>query len=240
MQNQGLVTAPVHDVHEQVGKGILGKWTQKGHEAQNFSLSKADTEDLAIGLKKGNTLIATFHFSDEPKPHSLKILAQLQKQGIQLHMFTGDISSRAQNLVDKLGIPFTLRAQCTPEEKRAGILELKKKGLVTAMVGDGINDAPALASADVGLAFSHEEQTAASEAADVVLLGNNFELVAESIQISQKTIRIAQESILFGIGCSVIGMLFAAAGYIPPVVGAFIQEAIDVSVILNALRASRE
>jgi heavy metal translocating P-type ATPase len=240
VQHQGLVAATVSDVHEEVGKGILATWSGNDHAPQHFSLTKAESQDLAVALKKGKAVIAVFHFSDEPKPNSLKILAALQQKGIQLHLFTGDIAIRAQDLVKKLGIPVTLKAECSPEEKRAGIVALKKQGIVTAMVGDGINDAPALATADVGLAFSHEEQTAASEAADVVLLGNNFELVTESIQISQRTLRIAQESILFGIGCSIIGMLFAAAGYIPPVIGAFIQEAIDVTVILNALRASRD
>jgi len=89
------------------------------------------------------------------------------------------------------------------------------------------------------MVFSNEEQTAASEAADIVFLGGNFSLVIESLNISKRTIRIAKQSIFFGIGLSILGMVFASFGLIPPIGGAFLQEGIDVAVIVNALRASR-
>jgi cation transport ATPase len=90
------------------------------------------------------------------------------------------------------------------------------------------------------MVFSNEEQTAASEAADIVFLGGDFALVGDAVEVSRRTVGIARQSILWGIGLSVVGMGFAALGLVPPIFGAALQEAIDVGVILNALRASQE
>ena len=107
------------------------------------------------------------------------------------------------------------------------------------MVGEGTNGAPALAQADVGLVFTHEARTASSEAADVVLLGGDVEQVWQALSIARQTIRVATQGVWLGIGLSAVAMLAASAGYLPPLVGAFLQEGIDVLVIVNALRATR-
>ncbi len=222
-------------IEEKIGVGIIGVVKNK-----TYTLSKLKNESgMSIGVFEGKKQIATFRFEDEIKGESREIIKDLKKSGFELHIFTGDKKEAAERVVATLGENIVVKAQASPEDKQKGILELKKQGKVTAMVGDGINDAPALALADVGMVFSNEEQTAASEAADIVFLGGNFSLVVESLNIAKRTIAIAKQSIFAGIGISILGMVFASLGFIPPITGAFLQEAIDVAVIINALRASR-
>jgi heavy metal translocating P-type ATPase len=222
-------------IEEKIGSGISG--IVKNRE---YTLSKLQSQDgMTIGVFEDKVHLATFVFEDELKQESKEIIKHLKGRGFKLFIFTGDKKEAAEKVVRDLGEDIIIQAEAKPEDKQKGIADLKKKGIVTAMVGDGINDAPALALADVGMVFSNEEQTAASEAADMVFLGGNFSLVIDGLNIAKRTIRIAKQSIFVGIGISILGMIFASFGYISPLGGAFLQEAIDVAVIINALRASR-
>lgn len=222
-------------ISEKIGQGIFGEV-----DGVVYHLSKLDSNDgMKIGLFRGNKRLAIFSFEDEIKADSKKIINQFKSLGFKLFIFTGDKKVAADKVAEELGEGIVVKAECTPIDKQNGIKELQKDKQVVAMVGDGINDAPALALADVGMVFSNEEQTAASEAADVVFLGGDFKHVSEVVDLSKRTISIAMQSILVGIGLSLTAMVIASLGLIPPIIGAGVQEAIDVGVIINALRASR-
>jgi P-type E1-E2 ATPase len=125
-----------------------------------------------------------------------------------------------------------------PEDKEAHVRRLVKAGEKVLMVGDGTNDAPALSSATVGIALASGGGGISAEAADAVLLADDPSRVVTAIAISRRTLRLARQSIWAGLGLSGLGMAAASLGWLPPVAGALAQEAIDVAVILNALRAS--
>ncbi|TAL57957.1 MAG: cadmium-translocating P-type ATPase [Nanoarchaeota archaeon] len=222
-------------IEEKIGSGISGVVSGK-----TYVLSKPKGSfQNQIHLSCNGKLIAKFMLADEIKRDTSLTIRKLEKSGLEMHIFTGDKREATEKVMKQLGIDIHVRTDCSPEDKKTGVKELKSAGKITAMIGDGINDAPALAIADVGMVFSHEEHTAASEAADMVFLGGDLDSVIESMNISKKTISIALQSILFGIGLSIAGMILASFGLIIPIIGAFLQEAIDVAVIINALRTSR-
>jgi hypothetical protein len=152
-------------------------------------------------------------------------------------MLTGDRPAPAQQIGAVLGLD-EVRAQQTPADKVSGVRAEREKA-VTAMVGDGVNDAPALAAADVGIAIGVHGSTASSEAADIVLTTDWLDRLADAMFIARYSRRIAVQSAAVGMALSLIAMGFAAVGLLPPAIGALLQEAIDVAVIVNALRALR-
>jgi P-type E1-E2 ATPase len=157
-------------------------------------------------------------------------------------MLTGDRADIAQAVGSSLGVDHVYAEQ-TPEQKLQVVDQFRSRpGLgPLVMIGDGINDAPALALAlaDVGIAMGSTGATAASETADALILVERVDRVADAIEIGRRSLFIARQSVLGGIGLSLVAMVFAGLGLIAPVGGALLQEVVDVAVIMNALRALR-
>jgi len=183
--------------------------------------------------------VALLTMADAIRPDASQTLRRLRDIGVdRVLMVTGDDAETAAAVAAQLSID-EVRANCSPAEKVAAIMAERDRQ-ATMMVGDGLNDAPALAAADIGMAMGARGATASSEAADVVILVDKVERVAEAVAIAQRTHEIARQSIVVGLGLSGIAMVFAAFGLIPPVAGALLQEGIDIAVILNALRTLAE
>ncbi len=176
---------------------------------------------------------------DVPRPELAQLSAQLHATGIkEILLLTGDSEVVARQVGTIAQVDRVL-ARCLPEDKVQVVKALEQQEHRVLMVGDGINDAPALATATVGLALGTQGLTAAATAADAVLLSTDMLRVPRAVRLGRRVMRIALQGIWIGIGLSGIAMLFAAIGCIDPAIGALLQEGIDVLVILNALRVGR-
>ena len=175
-------------------------------------------------------------FVDSMRDDAVATIAALRAGGVAtVTLITGDQVVVANDIGGRLGVDHVI-AQATPQQKIDAVTKAKA-GAPTMMVGDGINDAPALAAADIGVAMGARGAAAAAQAADIVLLVDRVSRLGEAMEIARHTQTIALQSVVVGLGLSSAGMVLAALGYLPPLAGALAQEAIDVAVILNALRA---
>jgi heavy metal translocating P-type ATPase len=177
-------------------------------------------------------------YADSLRPELKSFLARLGELGLsRTVLLSGDRAANATAIGLESGIK-EAHGELLPADKAAMVTRFRASGEVVLMVGDGTNDAPALSAADVGVALAGHGGGVTSEAADVVILVDDLSKVGEAVAISRRTMRLARQSIVTGLVLSGIAMIFAAYGFIPPTEGALLQEAIDVAVILNALRAS--
>lgn len=176
---------------------------------------------------------------DVPRQELARLAPDLKAAGIkETILLTGDSEAVAQQ-IGQLAQVDRVIARCLPEDKVRTVKELMAQKRRVLMVGDGINDAPALAAATVGMAMGTQGLTAAANAADTVLLSTDILRVPAAVRMGRHVMRVAQQGIWIGMGLSVIAMIFASLGFIAPAAGAILQEGIDVLVILNALRAGR-
>jgi heavy metal-(Cd/Co/Hg/Pb/Zn)-translocating P-type ATPase len=231
-RDEGLHLSTPQNVRETAGEGLSGLVDGRhvvigGHDFVTLAALAVD------GRLAGHLLLA-----DEMRGETPSALASLRAAGIRrIVLASGDVQAVVDRVGQGLGLD-SLRGGLKPEEKVEIVLAERRKG-VTLMVGDGVNDAPALAAADVGISMGATGSAAASESADAVLLLDDLTRLAEGLGAARRARKIAIQSVLVGLGLSFAAMLAAAFGYITVVQGALVQEAIDVAVILNALRALR-
>lgn len=201
-----------------------------------FGLLQPD--EMASYVSVDGQLIARIVLRDVPRANAKAALAKLHELGVtKLAMLTGDKRASANIIASEVGID-EVHAELFPEDKVAAVKAATGAGkTVTMMVGDGVNDAPVLAVADIGVAMTDGTSTAASESAQVVIMNDNIAAVPRAIAIARRTERVMLQAVIAGLVLAAIGMIAAAFNLIPVVVGAFLQEAIDVVSILWALTA---
>jgi heavy metal translocating P-type ATPase len=199
---------------------------------------REDGNEIIVYLSDDRRVLGAIRFADEIRPGVKELFRMVQSFGLRkVVMITGDHRDAAIKVAEEIGIaPKYVVAEALPEDKVFEVDRMKKSDGPVVMVGDGVNDAPALTAADVGIALGSHGSSATSEAGDIVIMVDRIERVGESIAIARRVLGIAKESIFIGIGLSLLLMVLAAFGFIRPVVGALLQEVIDVLVILNALR----
>lgn len=251
-RRRNLVLSQPRDVREHRGEGLMGQvdrmsvaagsrplvlgkeplpqWAENGEDRYH------DAQVLRVFLAVDGGLAGVFTFGDAIREDAADTVGALRSAGVtRIIMLTGDDGAAAEKVSASLDLD-TVLADATPADK-VETVEAEKATAPTMMVGDGINDAPALAAATVGIALGARGGTASSEAADVVVLTDRLQPVAEALRIARRTRKIALQSIVVGLALSGAAMIAAAMGHITPVAGAVLQEGIDVAVILNALRA---
>lgn len=255
----------VRNINEDAGKGVSGE--VNGHAVRVGRLSFAaagedgflavdrtvpsrseddlrtrfgllQPDEMASYVSVDGQLIARIVLRDVPRANAKAALAKLHELGVtELAMLTGDKRASANIIASEVGID-EVHAELFPEDKVAAVRAATGAGkTVTMMVGDGVNDAPVLAVADIGVAMTDGTSTAASESAQVVIMNDNIAAVPRAIAIARRTKRVMLQAVLAGLVLATVGMIAAAFNLIPVVVGAFLQEAIDVVSILWALTA---
>lgn len=236
--------APVANLSEVTGRGITA--TIEDHQVKVGKLSfvapqsaQAALTTTAIYVSVDGQYYGAISFTDHVRPEAAATVARLKLLGVtNLMMLTGDQRAIAQQVAKKVGIT-AVKADLLPEDKIAALKAVPDDRHPLFMVGDGVNDAPSLATADVGIAMGANGSTAASETADVVILKDDLAKVAKAVAISKDTLRIAKQAVLIGIAICTALMLIASLGVIPAFIGAMLQEVIDTVSILWALKARK-
>ena len=238
-----LALLAVADLRESTGLGLSGVIDNKTYRIGRANFANAEDEKVngtAVFISEDDVFIGKILFEDKIRPESQHVIERLKAEDVQhILMLTGDNQKTAELVAGELGIT-EMHAGLMPSEKIGILKELPETHRPMVMVGDGVNDAPALALSDVGIALGASGSTVASESADVVVLRNDLNLVPESIKISRETMKVAKEAVLIGIFICIALMLIASTGILPAIIGALLQEVIDTVSILYALKALKD
>jgi heavy metal translocating P-type ATPase len=250
---RGLVIPEAQKIVEAPGQGVSGivdgrtvtvgslvlVRTQHPKAAAALDQLHSDASGLRAYVAAGDDALGVITFADRVRDDLPAMFARLTTLGLsRTLLLSGDHTENVAPIAQRVGIT-EARGDLLPEDKVSVVKQLERDGRRVLMVGDGTNDAPALSAATVGVALAAHGGGISAEAAGVVLLADDIARVADVVEIGQQTVRIAKQSIIAGLALSGAAMVVAALGYIPPTVGALLQEAIDVAVIVNALRAAR-
>lgn len=246
MKNIGSKNIPLAtDLKEIEGKGVEGKVNGKLIKVGklNFVTNQSiqiKSEKTSLFVSVNDQYVGEITFSDEVRPEARQTIAQLMKMGIRkIMMISGDKQSISETIAKEIGIS-EVYAGCLPEDKLKILKSVSDDFRPIVMVGDGVNDAPSLTVADVGIAMGAKGSSAASDSADVVILKDNLEKVSDTVMISRETMKIARQSVFIGIAVCTVLMLIAAFGLLPALLGAGLQEVVDVISITSALRALKD
>jgi heavy metal translocating P-type ATPase len=247
-RERGLGLSEPKSAQETAGEGISGtvdgqriavggaRFVSRNLRGRKPPKKAGHPGEVHVAVAVGGKFAGWIVLADQPRPDAAVALKELRKAGIsRIVLASGDTASAVDRIASELDISQRY-GELTPGDKVRLIAAERAHGPVV-MVGDGVNDAPALAAADVGIAMGAHGSAASAEAADAILLSDNLRHIADAMRVSQRALAIARQSAVAGLGLSAVAMLVAAAGHLPPVQGALMQEAIDVAVILNALRA---
>ena len=228
------------DIATLPGKGITGRIDGEVLRIGIGPWAADEADDGAIWLGDGQRALARFELRELPRAEARETVDALRSAGLSAHLLSGDDTAAVARFARHLDLPDAAwRGRLLPEEKLAAVRQLQKAGKVVAMVGDGINDAPVLAGADVSIAVAGGASMA-QQAADLVLTHESLLRIPQALQLARRTMRIIRQNLALSLGYNVLALPLAAMGHVKPWIAALAMVTSSLTVTLNALRLARD